>query len=199
MLGDGFGGQSRPRPTFGAISDNAQTPPKPGHQHGPEDEAGHEHHMVAGARVWVAGSNSRRHLLRDRDRSGKGRVADGRGRCDHALVVVSRNEPARAMGRRASAVAADRAGATSRGSKVIAWLAVLLLTGMILWLASIVFGERITSRLSMSHISAVGCAVDSGSAERSTTSCERRRVAAGVERPMLHGVAFHVSRAAHSA
>lgn len=44
------------------------------------------------------------------------------------------------------------AGATSRGSKTIAWLSLLLLTGMILWLASIVFGERVTSRLSIAHV-----------------------------------------------
>ena len=43
------------------------------------------------------------------------------------------------------------AGATSRGSKRIAWLSLLLLTGMILWLASIVFGERVTSRLSIAY------------------------------------------------
>ena len=44
------------------------------------------------------------------------------------------------------------AGATARGSKPIAWLSLLLLTGMILWLASIVFGERVKSRFSIAHI-----------------------------------------------
>jgi hypothetical protein len=42
--------------------------------------------------------------------------------------------------------------AISRGSKPIAWLSLLLLTGMILWLAGIVFGERVKSRLSIVHI-----------------------------------------------
>ena len=44
------------------------------------------------------------------------------------------------------------AGATSRGNKPIAWLSLLLLTGMILWLASIVFSERVKSRLSIAHV-----------------------------------------------
>lgn len=44
------------------------------------------------------------------------------------------------------------ARAISRGSKPIAWLSLLLLTGVILWLASIVFGERVKSRLSLAHI-----------------------------------------------
>jgi hypothetical protein len=35
------------------------------------------------------------------------------------------------------------AGAMSRGSKPIAWLSLLLLIGMLVWLASIVFGERL--------------------------------------------------------
>ena len=44
------------------------------------------------------------------------------------------------------------AGAMSRGSKPIAWLSLLVLTGMIVWLASIVFGKRITSRLSIAYM-----------------------------------------------
>jgi CBS domain containing-hemolysin-like protein len=43
------------------------------------------------------------------------------------------------------------AGAIARGSKPIAWLSLLLLTGVILWLASIVFGEKLPSRVSIAH------------------------------------------------